>query len=292
MGRYVYSLVRCVPDPRTGEFVTVGAIAGDTSTGDWSIRQIQNERRVRKLAGANELGIVHNFMARIGQTFDAQAELWDGVDGTGEALTEEWLWSLHHDLRNVVQLTPPLPIASDSAEMALDFVFRSMILDPVSRERTYVSRQKLFHGLLRAYDQFLPHGLVRQHADLYVGNHLHTKMDFAIGQTATYQLAQTWSFQVEEIGLASTQVKAWGYALRSLREGEEARIVSADGTVSEIESKDVNLQILVAPPETSAQSAVYEEAKEIFEDIGGEIRTLDDVAAIAERAQGLASISG
>ena len=39
MGRYVYSLVRCVPDPRTGEFVNVGAIAGDPFTGDWSVRQ-------------------------------------------------------------------------------------------------------------------------------------------------------------------------------------------------------------------------------------------------------------
>ena len=38
--RYVFSLVRCVPNPRTGEFVNVGAIAGDPESEDWSVRQV------------------------------------------------------------------------------------------------------------------------------------------------------------------------------------------------------------------------------------------------------------
>jgi hypothetical protein len=291
MGRYVYSLVRCVPDPRTGEFVTVGAIAGDASTGDWSIRQIENERRVRKLAGANELGIVHSFMARVGENLDAQNELWDSDGGSSEALTEDWLRGLHRDLRNVVQLSDPLPIVSETAESALDVVFSSMIIDPVTEGRAFVSRQKLFHGLLRAYDQSLPRTLIKQHADLFVGDHLHTKVDFAIGGKATYQLAQTWSFQVEEIGYASTQVKAWGYALRNLREGEAARVVGADGRTSVVDGSKVDLQILVAPPKTPAQVDVFEEAQGIFAALNGNVSVLDDVGGVAERARELASVN-
>jgi hypothetical protein len=43
--RYVYSVVRYVPNPASGEFVNIGVIAGSDETGDWSLRQAGNQRR-------------------------------------------------------------------------------------------------------------------------------------------------------------------------------------------------------------------------------------------------------
>jgi hypothetical protein len=96
MRRYVYSLVRCVPDPQTGEFVNVGAIAGDPETGDWSLRQVSNESRVRRLAGSSQLEAVHRFLTTVGiQIDEAVAQLDNGA--TPALLDADWLGSLHHD---------------------------------------------------------------------------------------------------------------------------------------------------------------------------------------------------
>src|SRR4051812_36247731 len=97
--RYLYALVRCVPNPRTGEFINFGAIAGRPETGDWSIRQVSNESRVRRLAGAEELQAVHGFLARVGLDLDQQQLLWE--EQAGEPLDAAWLDRLYHDHRNV-----------------------------------------------------------------------------------------------------------------------------------------------------------------------------------------------
>jgi hypothetical protein len=70
MSRYIYSIVRCLPDPRTGEFMNVGAIAGDPATGDWAIRQLSNTERVRKFAGDKALKHALNFVYVPGSEID------------------------------------------------------------------------------------------------------------------------------------------------------------------------------------------------------------------------------
>jgi hypothetical protein len=196
MSRYVYSLVRCVPDPATGEFVNVGAIAGNPDTGDWSVRQVSNERHVRKLAGAAELGAVHDFLARVGGQIDSMQEVM--LTGSADLLSESWLSSLSRDHRNVVQLTPPAPIVADSAEAALDVLFGRQIIDPVSQSRV---RAVTKHGVLSAIgasyrDAGISPGLVRRKAELVVGDRVHATLDYAIANGSAVQLSQGWSFQV------------------------------------------------------------------------------------------------
>ena len=47
--RYLYSLIRFVPDPGAGEFVNVGAIVGAEETGDWQIRFVRNSDRAESI---------------------------------------------------------------------------------------------------------------------------------------------------------------------------------------------------------------------------------------------------
>lgn len=143
MNRYVFSLVRCVPDPRTGEYVNVGAIAGDPLTGDWSIRQVSNESRVRRLAGLLQIDAVHRFMTEVGLQIDDMRTGMEERDDVAP-LDESWLQQLHYDHRNVVQLSPPTPMAADSAEQALDLLFAGQVIDPLTeaRERIVTKRSR------------------------------------------------------------------------------------------------------------------------------------------------------
>ncbi|WP_436760424.1 DUF3037 domain-containing protein [Streptosporangium sp. V21-05] len=65
MSRYIYSIVRCLPDPRTGEFVNVGAVAGDPDTGDWAVRRLSNTDRIKKFAPPAAINVTDRFMVRL-----------------------------------------------------------------------------------------------------------------------------------------------------------------------------------------------------------------------------------
>ncbi|WP_204017250.1 hypothetical protein [Sphaerimonospora thailandensis] len=83
-----------------------------------------------------------------------------------------------------------------------------------------------------------------------------------------------------------TQVKAWGFALERLRSGDEARLVDAQGRLSSI-AKDVDLQIVVATPETSEQQAAYEEAEQVFRTLKASVHPVEAVTAVSARAADL-----
>ena len=68
--RYVYSVVRYVPNPASGEFVNVGAIAGNDETGDWSLRTAGSRRRARLFGPLESLNAVDAFMNDIGSRID------------------------------------------------------------------------------------------------------------------------------------------------------------------------------------------------------------------------------
>ena len=148
MTRYFYSLVRCVPSPRTGEFINIAAIAGSEESGEWSIRQIQNESRAKKLCSADDLAVVHGFLASSWEAIDRhdpEALLAD------EPLTLEWLRRLHHDHRNVVQLSEPMPIVGEGVEGALDVVFDHLLIDPVRGRREFITKHRVLAALRDSY---------------------------------------------------------------------------------------------------------------------------------------------
>lgn len=283
MARYLYTVVRCVPDPRTGEFINIGAIAGDPESGDWSVRQVSNESRVRKLAGLHVLEAVHGFLARVGGQIDQQLSLLD--EGTGEPLGAEWLSRLFHDYRNVVQLSPPAPILADDAEAALDIIFDRLLIDPVSQHRGFVTKHRVLSEVRKGYRRAqIDNRLVHQRVEVFVGDRVHTPVDFAVANGVAVQLTQAWSFQqkasVQEV---SIQVKAWGYALRRLRDGEDARIIDTEDRVSTV-SKSVDIHVVVASPKTQDQKEVYSEAQQVFRELEVAVHALDEVDVVGTQA--------
>jgi hypothetical protein len=294
MRRYIYSIVRCVPDPQTGEFVNIGAIAGDPETGDWSMRQVGNESRARKLASAAQLDAVHRFLNEAGTQIDAmrvQAEESGVIAPPPTGGT--WLEQLYYDLRNVVQLSEPLPIAASDAEQALDSIFGRQIIDPQSqaRERA-VTKMRVTSDLRNAYrrarlsDQF-----IETRPELYVGAHVRTVLDFAVVAGRTLQITQGWSFGLNQVEDVPVQVKAWGYAIEQLRRGDGARLLTARGSVSAI-TPDVDVQVVVVQPKTGEQRNAYDEADQVFKQLRVAVHELDDVDAVGTRAAELVSGTG
>jgi Protein of unknown function (DUF3037) len=286
MRRYVYSLVRCVPDPRTGEFVNVAAIAGDPETGDWSLREVSNQARIRKLAGPvapSLLGAVARFLGRVGNQIDDLQE--SMLAGSADLLNEDWLGALHHDHRNVVQVSAPTPILAEDAEEVLNTLFSSQVIDPVGEKRArIVTKHRVMSDLLNAYRRAqIDPQLVRRRVELFVGDRVHTGLDFAVANGSTVQISQGWSFQVEQVDAVAEQVKAWAYALSQLRKGINSRVVGTDEWISQV-GADVDLEIVVVPPRDADQRGAYEEAEQVFSQLDASVRRLEEVDAVGRRA--------
>lgn len=285
MSRYLYSVVRCVPDPRTGEFVNVGAIAGDPTTGDWLIRQVSNSSRVRKLADPSILAAVHGWIAWVGKQLDDQLILLD--EGTGEPLGEDWLESLFQEHRNVVQLSKPAPIVADTSEEALSTVFDQMVIDPSPRGYKFVTKHRVLSELRKAYRHALIEDkYVRSRVEIYVGDRVHSPVDFAVANGTVVQLTQAWSFQKATVADVSTQVKAWGYALQRVRDGDEARVLDGNHEPAAVES-DVPIEVVVVGPKTPEQENIYGEALQVFADLDASVRQLEEAHEVGERAAAL-----
>lgn len=282
MSRYIYSIIRCLPDPRTGEFVNYGAIAGNPVTGDWDIRQLSRTDRIRKFAPVLVLEVASSFMLQLGATIDAQR-----ASSGSEPLDEEWLQRLHHDHRNTVQLSPPAPILANSAQEALELIFEHMIIDPVTQPRQALTTKdaitRRLRDVYRGAD--IDPSLIRQRPQVFVGAHVNYTVDFAIANGHAVQLAQAWSFRRSSLDEVSMQVKAWGYALDRLRGGEEARVI--DTTTQQVCTIDaaVDLQVVVVPPQTAPQERCFNEANEVFNGLGAQVHSLDDVDVVGARAE-------
>ncbi|MFC3983010.1 DUF3037 domain-containing protein [Streptosporangium jomthongense] len=287
MSRYVYSIVRCLPDPRTGEFVNVGAVAGDPVTGDWTIRQISNLDRARKFAGTAALETAISQLIHLDEEIDRSRTAL--LEDHGEPLGEEWLLKLHRDHRNVVQFSEPAPLLAHSAEEALAFVFEHLIIDPVSASKhPSVTKRDLHRDLREAFRAALiSEEYIRAKVQIHVGARVHTPVDFAIANGRVVQLTQTWSFRLAQVEDVPLQVKAWGYALERLRRGEDARVIDSLGRTSTI-SPDVDLQVVIAPPETRKQTEAFEESQQVFDTLYAHVHSLDEVQAVTSRAAELA----
>jgi uncharacterized protein (DUF1330 family) len=227
----------------------------------------------------------------------AQAEE-SGIIGSPSA-EGNWLHKLHYDLRNVVQLSEPMPIAADSAEQALDYIFGRQIIDPQSqaRERA-VTKMRVVSDLRNAYRRAkLADRYIEARPELYVGAHVHTLLDFAVvaGQTGrtgqTVQISQGWSFARTQFEDVPVEVKAWGYAVEQLRRDKGARLITAGGAPREITS-EVDVQVVIVEPQTAEQMRAFEEADQVFRQLRATVRPLAEVDGVGNQAAQLVAKVG
>src|SRR4051794_13508183 len=100
---YTFSLIRFVPDPGRGEFVNIGALAGDEESADWAVRWISNYQRASALDSGDLLPAAKAFTGVLDETIaDLERPTLDGREPFSRAMLE----SLAIEMNNLVQVSP------------------------------------------------------------------------------------------------------------------------------------------------------------------------------------------
>ena len=127
----------------------MGILVGDDDAEDWEWRLLQNYRRARALDDHDSLGLALNFAARLEDHIVAL----DQLAGTAAAtpISLDLVERLSEEMRNVVQLSPPTPVAAESAEAALDLLFDELVVDPATLGRHIVKKWPALNSVRDAY---------------------------------------------------------------------------------------------------------------------------------------------
>ena len=284
--RFVYSLVRFVPDPARGEFVNVGAVAGSEESSEWAIRQIENPKRARALGSAELLDAVWSFIGRVGGVLDKHQESLDQIFNAAITPTEDWLWRLHKDHRNIVQISPPTPMAAKNVEEALEIVFDLLIVDPDRRRYSFRKKNEVLAALRQAYrNESIHKGETLCERVMLATNNHRERFDFAVANGSALQLAHSWSFQVPDQDSLSESVKSWGWTVQDIQ-ASGGSITVDNGQMFEVD-KSVDIAVAYIPPTEGKDSPALGEALNVFDSLGIEPVPVEQVGRVAVRARGL-----
>ena len=283
--RYVYSLVRFVPDPARGEFMNVGAIAGSEESSDWAVRQVGNVRRAQAFGQNDALSMVWSFMEWVGDTIEEYQSSFESLFEPHEDIDEEWLERLYEDRRHVVQLSPPALMVAHTAEQALDRVFELMIYDRSEPRKRYQKKTEALAALRKA---FIYHTLkknrdYRERVVLAADRH-RERFDFVISNGRALQLTHSWSFQNPNQERLSSQIKSWGWTVRKTRE-VGGRVDLPDDSL-EVAS-DVAVEVVYIPPSQGQDTRVLAEAQDVFSALDVRAVPLESAPSVAVRARKL-----
>lgn len=257
---YRFSLIRFVPDPTRGEFVNIGAVAGDDTAQDWSLRLISNIRRARALDTRGVLSAALAFVGRLDERIqiDDQLRLVDS-----EAPREDILTRLAEESQNIVQFTPPAPVQASASEEALDLVFEHFIVDPEGARFRFEKKHRAQKSTREAYRAHeAPAEAIKERAQIASGAYEDT-FDFAVHNGRAVQLVQCWSFQLPDKKQLAEQVKSWSWVVHELR--RQGGALTTDGEKISV-PEDTRIAAVCIPPVESEKTRAYDEAIAAFEE--------------------------
>lgn len=259
MHRYMYSVLRFVPELATGEFVNVGAIAGSDEQGDWHIREISNQRRVVQVDHHKVYGKVSERISLLQRDVVLAEEVRDS--GEPSDVTEQWLECLYRGHHGVLQFSEPMPMLAESAVEAVEMVFDKMVIDPGVKTRAR-NKAAARGALLRAYRSagLCDEHTLRERPTIKTSKQA-SKFDFAVTNGKAVQLASAWSFEVQTD--VSKEVKAWAWQVQELR--KIGGTIAVNGTTLEVPS-DVDIEVLYIPPTADEGRRALDEAMAVFDD--------------------------
>ncbi|MCQ3806708.1 MAG: DUF3037 domain-containing protein [Acidimicrobiia bacterium] len=274
-----------MPDPARGEFVNVGAIVGSEESSEWQVRQIENPKRARAIDENASLDAVWSFIDRVGIEIDNFEAATQSLLGPDVELTEDWLWRLHADHQNIVQLSAPVPMVAESADEALESVFDLMVLDPAVRKYSFTKKHTALAALRRAYDKFeIAKGRERRERVTLRTPHHAALFDFAVTNGQVVQLTQAWSFQVPDQATLAEQVKAWGWTVQeALHTG--GRVCTPVGEFDA--GTDVAVEVVYVPALPTRPAPAFVDAEHVFDELGVRAVSHDQAGDVARRAREL-----
>lgn len=279
--KYLYSVMKFVPDAARAEFVNVGVLACSESGTECKVKLVRTRRRASHLADSKVIEAFWSYL----QSFRLEV---DTAIAAGEegAFTDKWLHSLWEESGNLLQFSEPAPITADRLDSALAVVAEEFLIDSTRAKRTRgPTRATAQARVRRAYSSlglelgrdFVEHPLVSgsNHKEIF---------DFAVANGRAVQLTQTWNFSVRDLPGLTEAVKAWAWTVRDVREtGGRAELGRRVFDVP----NDVDVQAVYLDPTTRAGQAAFEEAVHAFHEVDAVPVPLKDVETLGSRAVSL-----
>lgn len=286
MTRYIYSVIRFVPDPASGEFVNIGAIAGSDETADWDIRIVSNPKRVSAI---DDEGVIEAAMAHvtgIARRIERYRSAIENEEQATEQVNERWLEKLYSHSQRIVQFSELAPMRASSAAEALEQIFEHQVPDPARRKHPFRTRLGAYSALLAAYrgEGLGRSETLRQHAKVSGPTHS-TRFDFAVANGKAVQLAHAWSFETPRVEQLLEDVKAWAWTVQDLRK-YGGTVANDDDSSLKVQS-DIDIEVLYLPPLNSRGDAALAEAMSVFDKLSVSARPDAEAKAIATRARTL-----
>jgi hypothetical protein len=273
---YSYSLIRFVPDAGRGEFVNIGALAGDDEAGDWALRAISNYQRPKALDTKDAFPAAMAFVAGLAERMPDLERM-----EVEPRLYSDDLRRLSDEMQNIVQITAPAPIVADSAEAALDVVFDRLVIDPAQRSYRFQKKTTAQAATRRSYREHgVPAEAIIERAHVSAGAN-GTPFDFAVHNGVALQLVQCWSFQLPNQADLVEQVRSWAWGVYELRE-HGAGLEAGAGEIAV--PRDCEIAAVSLLPIDGQQSPAYLEAEEAFREIDVRLvpaERVDEVTAAA-----------
>ena len=220
--RYVYSVLRFVPDAARGESINIGAIVGCDETAEWDLRLVGNAKRARAIDDKGVLSAVWSYADDIGKQLDyfVEAGSENAMDDAVE-ISEDWLYSLWEQGENVVQLSRPTPILAETIDGAMNILFDQLIIDPIARRYPFKKKNVAMAAVRKSYRE---RGLVRDEqfleAPTVFGRNHHERFDFTVMNGRAVQLAQTFSLQIPDREKLIEDIKAWAFTVEDIQRVE------------------------------------------------------------------------
>jgi len=279
---YRFSVMRFVPDPARGEFINLGALAGDDEVRDWQFRLISNLQRARAIDDHGALSGALAFANEVEGKVEAVDRL--PVVG-GEQMTLTLLEQWSREMRNIVQFSWPAPIVADTADDALDLIFEELVLDPAARRYRFQKKHRAVGSVSRAYRAvgILSSSVLRN--AVATTTVYRDRFDFGVHDGIVRQLVRCWSFQLPAQDELADEVKAWAWLVRHLQEG--GGTLSAPSGTFEIQPGEFDTAVVYVPPLEGAQAPAFDEAQAAFAEVHASAVPSDQASRVAQAAQAL-----
>ena len=266
--RHVYSIVRFVPNPASGECVNLGLLAGSEDSEEWTLQIVTQRGRARRLGGAEALPGVVSYLERLTQELETYSDAYaDGqldLLATRDRLSEGWLANLASQQRGVVQFTAPLPLDVESADDAVDLLWDRMIVEPSSRTFPFKKKHVALGAVRNALRKVNITGDNLWRSTRLDASGFRAPIDFAVHNGAVAYLTQCWSFQLPDKERLLDEVQSWAWAMRSLRTSGGS--IAVDESMHAEVSRDVGLAVVYVPPAEPEDEEAFEKAERAFRD--------------------------
>lgn len=283
--RYIYSVVRFVPNPTRGECINLGLLLGSDETGEWSLELVPKKERARRIDEEQVLPSAVEELERLAGILGRVTESRDFLIPPAEDLpdvTEAWLVELAHESRNVIQYSWPQPVLAESLSDAVEKLWPLLVVERQAGKRQAVTKQSIISRVKRSLlVKHVKSEYIRQPAML-VTRRSHTPIDIAVHNGGAVHLTQCWSFQVQNKEQLLTDVKSWAWTIRDLRLNG-GRVVGAGNPLDV--RPNVPIGVVYAPP-SDGDKPEMDEAINAFTDeqVGATHVEWGDVERIADAA--------